>query len=200
MSPNPDWVIFLQSLDWGAAAKITLAALLGSILGLERVWGGHPAGLRTNMMIAVSSCLFTILSIEGFPLRGSAQDTARVAAQIVTGVGFLGAGALLQTKTHIRGLTTAATIWLVAAIGMAVGAGAYFIAIFTTILSTIMLALLAPISERLETRGEARLRARRALRQKGVDQREDVREPPLAPDRARAGESNEDEDEGRFID
>jgi uncharacterized membrane protein YhiD involved in acid resistance len=200
MDQNPDWVVFLQSLSWDAAGKITLAALLGSILGLERMWGGHPAGLRTNMMIAVSSCLFTILSIEGFPMRGSAQDTARVAAQIVTGVGFLGAGALLQTKTHIRGLTTAATIWLVAAIGMAVGAGVYFTAIFTTILSTILLALLHPISERLETRAEARFRARRALREDELDQREDVGEPALAPDRAGAGESNEDEDEGRFID
>ena len=72
------------------------------------------------------------------------------------GVGFLGAGALLQTKKHIRGLTTAATIWLVAAIGMAVGTGAYFIAIFTTALSTVLLALLAPVSERLERRAEKR--------------------------------------------
>ncbi|MGD8473580.1 MAG: MgtC/SapB family protein, partial [Anaerolineae bacterium] len=96
-----------------------MAAVLGAIVGVERLWTGHPAGLRTNMVIAVSSCLFTILSIEAFPLQGSAQDTARVAAQIVTGVGFLGAGALLQTKSHVRGLTTAATIWLVAALGMA---------------------------------------------------------------------------------
>jgi putative Mg2+ transporter-C (MgtC) family protein len=90
-----DWFVQLQSFDWGAAAKLALAALLGAVVGLERVWGGHPAGLHTNMVICVSSCLFTILSIEGFPLRGSSQDTARVAAQIVTGVGFLGAGALL---------------------------------------------------------------------------------------------------------
>lgn len=152
MSQSPDWIVYLQSLNWNAALKIFLAAMLGSMVGLERVWGGHPAGLRTNMMIAVSSCLFTILSIEGFPLRGAAQDTARVAAQIVTGVGFLGAGALLQTRKHVRGLTTAATIWLVAAIGMAVGAGVYFIAIFTTILSTILLVMLAPFSKQLERR------------------------------------------------
>jgi putative Mg2+ transporter-C (MgtC) family protein len=195
MNQNPDWVVFLQSLSWGAAAKITLAALLGSILGIERVRGGHPAGLRTNMMIAVSSCLFTILSIEGFPLRGSAQDTARIAAQIVTGVGFLGAGALLQTKEHVRGLTTAATIWLVAAIGMAVGAGVYFLAIFTTILSTTVLVLLAPISERLEYRAEMRVRARRAAREKDVDQGKDVREHPQYH-----GESSEDEEEMRFLD
>ncbi len=81
---SPDWVIYLQSLSWDAAIKVSLAALLGAIVGLERVAGGHPAGLRTNMMIAISSCLFTILSIEGFPRQGSSQDTARVAAQIVT--------------------------------------------------------------------------------------------------------------------
>ncbi len=100
----------------------------------------------------IRSCLFTILSIEGFPLQGAAQDTARVAAQIVTGVGFLGAGAMLQARGNIRGLTTAAGIWLVAAIGMAVGCGAYFLAVFATILSTIWLILLAPVSHRLEQR------------------------------------------------
>jgi putative Mg2+ transporter-C (MgtC) family protein len=150
MNPQPDWIVWLQSFSWIDAAKISLAALLGAILGLERVWGGHPAGLRTNMVISISSCVFTIMSIEGFPLKGTSQDTSRVAAQIVTGVGFLGAGALLQSKGHIRGLTTAATIWLVAAIGMAVGTGAYFIAVFTTLLATILLILLAPISSHLE--------------------------------------------------
>jgi len=162
VSTSPDWVIYLQSLSWDAAIKVSLAALLGAIVGLERVAGGHAAGLRTNMMIAISSCLFTILSIEGFSMQGSSHDTARVAAQIVTGVGFLGAGALLQTKKHIRGLTTAATIWLVAAIGMAVGVGVYFIAIYTTVMSTILLALLAPISERLERRAEERWKVHQA--------------------------------------
>ena len=165
---SPDWMVYLQSLSWDAAIKVSLAALLGAIVGLERVAGGHAAGLRTNMMIAISSCLFTILSIEGFPMQGSSQDTARVAAQIVTGVGFLGAGALLQTKKHIRGLTTAATIWLVAAIGMAVGTGAYFIAIFTTALSTVLLALLAPVSERLEQRAEEQWKMRQSTQKKSA--------------------------------
>ena len=151
---NQDWFVTLQSLGWAAALKIATAALLGAIVGLERVWGGHPAGLRTNMLIAISSCLFTVLSIEGFPLQGAAQDTARVAAQIVTGVGFLGAGAVLQSKGNVRGLTTAASIWLVAAIGMAVGTGLYFLAIFTTTLSTFLLVVLGPISWRLERRAQ----------------------------------------------
>ena len=153
---NQDWFVALQSLGWDAALKIAAAALLGAIVGLERVWGGHPAGLRTNMLIAISSCLFTVLSIEGFPLQGSAQDTARVAAQIVTGVGFLGAGAVLQSKGNVRGLTTAASIWLVAAIGMAVGTGLYFLAIFTTTLSTFLLIFLGPISRRLDQRAQER--------------------------------------------
>ncbi len=165
---SPDWMTFLQSLSWDAATKITVAAVLGAIVGLERERGGHPAGLRTNMMIAISSCLFTLLSIEAFPSEGSTRDTARVAAQIVTGVGFLGAGVVLQTRKHIRGLTTAATIWLVAAIGMAVGAGAYFIAIFTTILSTVLLILLAPISERLEQRAQEREEEEAARRKRAA--------------------------------
>jgi putative Mg2+ transporter-C (MgtC) family protein len=145
-----DLAFSTQRVDWQAAVQIALAALLGAIVGLERGARGHPAGLRTNTLIAISSCVFTILSIKGFPWQGAAQDPARVAAQIVTGVGFLGAGALLQAKGHVRGLTTAASIWLVAAIGMAVGTGLYFLAIFTTLLSSLLLILLAPLSQRLE--------------------------------------------------
>lgn len=156
MSQMPGIIVSLQSLDWQAALQITLAALLGAIVGLERGMGRHPAGLRTNTLIAISSCLFTTLSIEGFPLQGSAQDTARFAAQVVTGVGFLGAGALLHARGHVRGLTTAASIWLVAAIGMAVGASLYFLAVFTTLLSAFLLILLAPISQRLERRARDR--------------------------------------------
>jgi putative Mg2+ transporter-C (MgtC) family protein len=102
------------------------------------------------MLIAISSCLFTILSVEGFPVHGTAQDTARVAAQIVTGVGFLGGGVLLRARGHVHGLTTAASIWLVSAVGMAVGIGLYFVAVFTVIFSTVLLVALAPISRRLE--------------------------------------------------
>ncbi len=150
------WLADLQSLRWDMARHIVLAALLGSVIGMEREWHGHAAGLRTNILVALGSCLFTILSIDGFPLRGSAQDTARIAAQIVTGIGFLGAGALIHGKSTIRGLTTAATIWLVAAIGMAVGANMYFIAVFTTLLTTAVLVLLRPISARLPGRARRR--------------------------------------------
>jgi putative Mg2+ transporter-C (MgtC) family protein len=106
------------------------------------------------MLIAIGSCLFTILSITGFPLNESAaQDSARIAAQIVSGIGFLGAGALLQTRNKTKGMTTAATIWLVAAIGMAVGTGSYFLAVFTTLLTAAVLQLLRPVSKMVEHEG-----------------------------------------------
>lgn len=146
----PQWAASIQAFNLEATFRITLAAIMGGIIGIEREWRGHPAGLRTNMLVAIGSCLFTLLSIEGFPLRGAAQDTARIAAQVVTGVGFLGAGAVLQTKSGTWGLTTAATIWMVAAVGMAAGVGAYFLTIYTTLLTTVVLALLLPLSERID--------------------------------------------------
>src|SRR5690606_18988858 len=144
---DPEWITFLRSFSWSGAGQITLAALLGGIIGIEREWRGRPAGFRTNILISLGSCLFTILSIEGFPVKGNAQDTARIAAQVVSGVGFLGAGALLQTRNKTKGMTTAATIWLVAAIGMAVGVGVYFLATFTTLLTAAVLQLLLPVSK-----------------------------------------------------
>jgi putative Mg2+ transporter-C (MgtC) family protein len=150
---DPEWVTLMRSVSWSSAGQITLAALLGGIIGIEREWRGRPAGFRTNILISLGACLFTILSIEGFPVKGNAQDTARVAAQVVSGVGFLGAGALLQTRNKTKGMTTAATIWLVAAIGMAVGVGAYFLAVFTTLLTTVVLQLLRPVSKLVEEEG-----------------------------------------------
>lgn len=123
-----------------------VAALLGGLIGAEREWRGRGAGLRTNSMVAMGSCLFTILSIDAFPVKGSSQDTARIAAQIVTGIGFLGAGVVLHSGNKVRGLTTAATIWQVAAIGMTVGTGFYFLAIFTTLFTVAVLLLLHPVS------------------------------------------------------
>ena len=155
MEQLPNWVITLRSLSWSTAGQVMLAAALGGVIGIEREWRGRPAGFRTNILIAIGSCLFTILSIDGFPLNGStAQDSARVAAQIVSGVGFLGAGALLQTRNKTKGMTTAATIWLVAAIGMAVGTESYFLAIFTTLLTAAVLQLLRPVSKLVEHEGK----------------------------------------------
>ena len=156
MTPTPETAQQLQLLvDGELVWRLLLAALLGGLVGAERELTGHPAGLRTNILIATSSCLFTILSIHAFPLTGAAQDTARVAAQIVTGVGFLGAGAVIQTKKAVYGLTTAATIWMVAAVGMAVATDLYLLGIFTAIMTTGILVLLNPLSNWLSAKAEA---------------------------------------------
>ena len=109
--------------DTGYAIRLLLAAVLGAAVGLEREIHGHPAGMRTHLLVSLGAAGFTVLSIAAFPAAGA--DPARVAAQIVTGIGFLGAGAILKQGVTITGLTTAASLWVVAAIGMAAGAGAW---------------------------------------------------------------------------
>ncbi len=186
MHPAPQWAFELQQFDyWAFVLRLALAAALGGVVGFERELGGHPAGLRTNILIATSSCLFTLLSIHAFPLNGTAQDTARVAAQIVTGVGFLGAGTVIHTKGSVYGLTTAATIWMVAAVGMAVATDMYLIGIITTIMTTGILALLAPLSYWLAAKAEVRQKQqrtkgaeiRRKQRQKRSEEKKDKPDP-----------------------
>ncbi|NTU80364.1 MAG: MgtC/SapB family protein [Chloroflexales bacterium] len=154
--PAPtDWLDSLLMLPWELVGRITLAAILGGMVGGEREYHGHTAGLRTNILVAVGSCLFTILSIYGFPsVDETTRDPARLAAQIVSGIGFLGAGAVLHDKDGVRGLTTAATIWLMAAIGIAAGVGSYFLAIITTTITIIVLVALLPVSERIARHGQ----------------------------------------------
>jgi putative Mg2+ transporter-C (MgtC) family protein len=142
------WAQSFQNFGWLAIGQVFLSAALGGLIGLEREWRGRDAGFRTNMLIAMGSCLFTLLSISGFPLDGSAaQDSARVAAQVVSGIGFLGAGALFQTRQHTKGMTTAATIWMVAAIGMTVGVGEYALAIIASVITFLALRVLRPVSK-----------------------------------------------------
>jgi putative Mg2+ transporter-C (MgtC) family protein len=120
------------------ALRLVVAAALTGAVGLEREWRERAAGLRTHMLVGVGSALFTLVSAYGFNdflISGTAvvrADPSRIAAQIVTGIGFLGAGAILRQGLTIRGLTTAAGLWVVAAIGMAVGAGFYSAALLTT--------------------------------------------------------------------
>src|SRR5919106_2515279 len=113
----------VDSADLGYALRLLLAAVLGACVGLEREIHEHPAGMRTHLLVSLGAAGFTVLSIAGFPSVGA--DPARVAAQIVTGIGFLGAGAILKEGATIKGLTTAASLWVVASIGMAAGAGAW---------------------------------------------------------------------------
>jgi len=120
--------------------KILLAAMLGGIVGLERELSHKEAGLRTNILIAIGSTLITILSFKIAAISPTA-DPARLTAQIVSGIGFLGAGAIIQARFAVHGLTTAATIWTVAAIGIAVGSGFYLLAFVVAILVVIVLTV-----------------------------------------------------------
>ena len=125
----------LTPLDLDLMLRVALSFLLGGIVGYERERTGRPAGLRTHMLVCAGSVCFTIVGVYGFDTQQTTmRDPARVAAQVVAGVGFLGAGTIFRTTSTVRGLTTAASIWLVAAIGMLVGAGMYALAIFATLL------------------------------------------------------------------
>src|SRR3954471_23482459 len=129
--------------------RLMLAAGLGAAVGLEREYRQKPAGLRTNILIAVGSALFTILSLAIAHDRG---DPGRITAQIVTGIGFLGGGAIMRYQDTVHGMTTAATIWVNAAIGVAAGAGELQLAIVTAVLTLIVLVALPPIETYFERR------------------------------------------------
>ena len=130
--------------------RLLLAAGLGAAIGLERELRRKPAGLRTNILIALGSALFTTMSIE-LAQTGGTPD--RVTAQIVTGIGFLGAGAIMRSGRSVHGMTTAATIWVNAAIGVAAGAGEYAMASVATGLTLVVLAALGPLEAYFERRG-----------------------------------------------
>lgn len=132
----------LHSNQWVFVGQLVLAAFLGGLIGLERERGHRPAGLRTFMLVCSGSALFTILSIYAFPSETGIRDTARVAAQIVAGIGFLGAGTVWRSQNAVKGLTTAAGLWVAAAIGMAVGAGFALLATAATLLVLLILAVL----------------------------------------------------------
>ena len=150
-------VVSVPSLNWSEALlRITLAAVFGGAIGLEREFREREAGLRTHMLVSVGSALFTITSAYGFHdflvHNGGGvirADPTRVAAQIVTGIGFLGAGAIIRQGLSVRGLTTAATLWVVAAIGLAAGAGYYSAALITTVLVLLSLWPLRIVAYRI---------------------------------------------------
>ena len=136
---------FNQIFDISLVIRVLSSVLLGFAIGLEREMTNKYAGLRTNILVCLGACLFTIISIYGFPevsVTGDelgTRDTARVAAQVVTGIGFIGGGTVLRHGATVFGLTTAATLWVSASIGMACGAGMYGLAITATVLSILVL-------------------------------------------------------------
>jgi putative Mg2+ transporter-C (MgtC) family protein len=143
----PEWFTALDpsSLDLDLLGRLLLAATLGGVVGLEREWSGKPAGLRTNLLICVGAALLTELSLTAALSSNpelTTADPTRIAAQIVSGIGFLGAGTIIQSRGSVTGLTTAATLWVVAAVGMAVGLRAYPEAVGATVLIIVALLIL----------------------------------------------------------
>ncbi len=127
--------------------RLVIAAVLGGIFGFERETRHKPAGLRTHTLVCLGAAIFTIAGIYGFPVVFGADsiikntDPARVAAQIVTGVGFIGGGIIFKEKDHIAGITTAASIWLTAGLGVAIGSGLYILTFVTALLGLACLEL-----------------------------------------------------------
>jgi putative Mg2+ transporter-C (MgtC) family protein len=129
-------------------ARLAVAAILGAIIGLERELRHKPAGLRTNIFICFGAAMFTVLSDQ--LVAGFGGDHTRIAAQIIPGIGFIGAGSILHARGSITGLTTAATLFVVASVGMATGGGLYITAIFATGIILIALALLGQLERRFK--------------------------------------------------
>jgi putative Mg2+ transporter-C (MgtC) family protein len=151
--------LVVPTLTWPhELLRISIAAGLGGAVGLERELREREAGLRTHLVVCVGSALFTLVSAYGFHdflVSGGSlvrTDPTRIAAQIVSGIGFLGAGAIIRQGLSVRGLTTAATLWLVAAIGMACGAGYYVPAIISTLVALVTLGPLRIVAFRIVRR------------------------------------------------
>ncbi|MGH7606878.1 MAG: MgtC/SapB family protein [Gemmatimonadales bacterium] len=154
------WNSLIDILRLELMLQVGLATLLGGAIGLERELGGKPAGLRTNILICVGSVLYTHLSVV---MIGVGGDPTRVAGQIVTGVGFIGAGTILHARGAVVGLTSAATIWVVAAIGVALGSGYYAEGLGTTLAVIVVLQGLGRVEgvvERQAARSQVRIHAR----------------------------------------
>jgi uncharacterized membrane protein YhiD involved in acid resistance len=137
-----------MGIDLVFALRMLIATGLGGLIGLQRELSGKPAGLRTNMLICMGAALVTYVSLE-LPSRLGVGDPARIAAQIVTGIGFLGAGTIMRSRHAVHGLTSAATIWVVAAVGLAVGAGFERQAALAALLILVALAGLGKVEARL---------------------------------------------------
>ena len=138
----------MDSADIQMAGRLCLAALLGGLVGLEREIHSQPAGLRTHMIVSLGSCLIMLVSLQMGALNPAHSDPARIAAQVVAGVGFLGAGAIMRSGLSVRGLTTAACLWTVAAVGLSVGCGFWKAAVVTTALTLISLSVFQKVERR----------------------------------------------------
>ena len=135
-------LFIFRDIDVISVVRVSLAFVLGGIVGFERERVQRPAGLRTHMLVAAGSACFTVASVYGFSGEGTVRDPARLAAQIITGIGFLGAGTIFRTGSTVRGLTTASSIWITASIGVVAGLGMLWLALYTTTLTWFALYVL----------------------------------------------------------
>lgn len=152
---------YFQIADADIMIRIVFAIILGSVIGLERELTNKSAGLRTQIMVCLGACIFTILSIYGFSTAVTLYplgDPSRVAAQIITGIGFIGAGTVLRQGLTVTGLTTASTLWIVAAIGMACGCGKLSIAVVSTVLAIAVLVLIRILEVKIMPRNLKHMR------------------------------------------
>ena len=152
---------YFQIADADIMMRIVFAIILGSVIGLERELTNKSAGLITQIMVCLGACIFTILSIYGFSTAVTLYplgDPSRVAAQIITGIGFIGAGTVLRQGLTVTGLTTASTLWIVAAIGMACGCGKLSIAVVSTVLAIAVLVLIRILEVKIMPRNLKHMR------------------------------------------
>ena len=153
----------LDAVAWQMIMRLCLAALLGGIVGTERGAGDRPAGLRTHVLVCTGSALIMIVSIYAFDPQVYPRDPGRIAAQVVSGIGFLGAGTILHEGMTVRGLTTAASLWMVAAIGLAVGGGMILIGVVSTAIMLITLVTFHGWEKRLPGAGRVERRYIRVI-------------------------------------
>jgi len=138
-----------MNINWEVILRLFLALLFGGLIGYERESAHRPAGLRTNLLVCLGACLIVLFESFYHNQNPGTSDHLRMAAQVVTGIGFLGAGTIIQTRSHVTGLTTAATIWVTAAIGMAVGGGFYYAAVVSVIFVLLSLRFLKILENHL---------------------------------------------------
>lgn len=132
--------------------RLLISLVIGGAIGLEREFKGKPAGMRTNMLLCLGSCLIMIISIEITQISPRVADPGRIAAQVITGIGFLGAGTIMRSRFHVVGLTTAATMWALTALGLAIGAGYILLSVVVAVLITGTLIIIGFVEDRLETK------------------------------------------------
>jgi putative Mg2+ transporter-C (MgtC) family protein len=145
-------MVYVNQLLFDFLPKISVALLCGSLIGFERELKEKPAGLRTYVLVTLGACLFQLVGMELTRVWAGVADPTRVASQVVTGIGFLGAGAIILSRGHVKGMTTAATIWFSAGVGVGVGSGLYELSILITLIGVGALVLLTRVESALHTK------------------------------------------------